>query len=107
MSPKKTLEGHLQPGVIVEGSAGTRPAEVRLLASGIVEFTGGAANCVAVRDDRAQLHQLANLQTIRVKLGQRVSATQCRFAPAAGGPAEAGDEQLVAAVREAEARTKG
>ena len=45
MSPKKTLEGHLQPGVIVEGSAGTRPAEVRLLASGIVESTGGAANC--------------------------------------------------------------
>ena len=111
------LEGRLHPGVVVEGSAGTRPTEVRSLVSGIVEFTGGAANRVAVRDERAQLHQLANLQAVRVKPGQRVGAgevvgaaakayyqvtdasgipldpaTQCRFASAAGGAAGDGDD---------------
>jgi len=92
VSPKKTLEGRLHPGLVVEGSTGTRPAEVRSLVSGIVEFTGGATNRVAVRDERAQLHQLANLQSIRVKLGQRVGAGEVVGAAAKACSAADGDD---------------
>ena len=66
----------------MEGSAGTRFAEVRSLVSGIVEFAWGAANRVAVRDERAQHSQLANLQAIRVKLRQRVGAGEVAGAAA-------------------------